>query len=154
MVELIWQHLFCNLPIISVMVVVLVLFKARLDKKKAEKEIKRTQDKFRKLLSQKKSSEVRVGKIGENMAPFMKDWPYDPNRFRFLGNPVDGIQFTDDEVIFVEIKTGKSKLTKTQRSIRNLLRKKDVVSFATFRVGENGCTLKRDGEDEEDEEEV
>ena len=103
-------------------------------------------ERFNKMLSQKKSSEVRVGKIGEHMAPFLKDWPYDPNRFRFLGNPVDGIQFTDNEIIFIEIKTGKSKLTRSQRAIRNLLRKEGVVSFATFRVDEHGSTLKRDEE--------
>jgi len=121
------------------------------NKKKFDKEFKKLKNSFDRLLSQKKSSEVRVGKIGENMAPFLKDWPYDPNRFRFLGNPVDGIQFTNDEIIFVEIKTGKSKLTKTQRAVRNLLRKKDVVSFATFRIDENGCILKKDGEDKDEE---
>jgi len=117
------------------------------DKKKSDKEFKKLKNSFDRLLSQKKSSEIRVGKIGENMAPFMADWPYDPNKFRFLGNPVDGIQFTDDEIIFVEIKTGKSRLTKTQRKIRDILRKKGTVSFATFRVDENGCRLKRDEED-------
>jgi len=96
---------------------------------------------FNTMLSQKKSSEVRVGKIGENMAPFLKDWPYDPNKFRFLGNPVDGIQFTDDEIIFVEIKTGKSKLSKNQKAIKEIV-KSGNIRFATFRVGENGCELK------------
>ena len=96
---------------------------------------------FDTMLSHKKSSEVRVGKIGENMAPFLKDWPYDPNRFRFLGNPVDGMQFTDDEIIFIEIKTGKSRLSKTQKKIKELV-KSGKVRFATFRVGENGCELK------------
>jgi len=119
--------------------------------KRYKDKTKRIQRNYQIMLSQKKSSEVRVGKIGENMAPFLKDWPYDPNRFRFLGNPVDGIQFTNDEIIFVEIKTGKSKLTKTQRAVRNLLRKKDAVSFATFRIDENGCILKKDGEDKDEE---
>ena len=94
-----------------------------------------------KILHQKKSSEVRLGKIGENMAPFFTEWPYDPNAFRFLGNPVDGIQFTDDEVIFVEIKTGKARLSNSQKSIKRLVTE-GKVRFATFRVGEDGCTLK------------
>ncbi len=106
-----------------------------------EGKLKESKNNFDTMLSQKKSSEVRVGKIGENMAPFLKDWPYDPNKFRFLGNPVDGIQFTDNEVIFIEIKTGKSRLSKTQKKIKELV-KKGNVSFATFRVGENGCELK------------
>ncbi len=106
-----------------------------------EDKLAESKNSFDTMLSQKKSSEVRVGKIGENMAPFLKDWPYDPNRFRFLGNPVDGIQFTDDEIIFVEIKTGKSRLSKTQKKIKEIV-KSGNVKFATFRVGENGCELK------------
>ncbi len=148
MIEFTWQHLIYELSImIMVLVGGIVIFKACRSKKKAEEELRKIKTSFDRLLSQKKSSEIRVGKIGENMAPFMEDWPYDPNKFRFIGNPVDGIQFTDDEIIFVEIKTGKSRLTKSQRKIRDILRKKGTVSFATFRVDENGCKLKRD-EDE------
>lgn len=100
-----------------------------------------TQEELKKLVSHAKNSEVRVGKIGENMAPFFKEWPYDPKRFRFLGDPVDGIQFTDDEVVFVEIKTGKARLTSNQKRTKELV-KEGKVKFATFRVGEDGCTLK------------
>jgi len=106
-----------------------------------EGKLAKSKKSFDTMLSQKKSSEVRVGKIGENMAPFLKEWPYDPNRFRFLGNPVDGIQFTDHEIVFVEIKTGKSKLSKSQKRTKELV-KRGSVRFATFRVGENGCELK------------
>lgn len=95
----------------------------------------------KKELSDRKSSEIRLGKIGENMAPFFRDWPYDPNQFRFLGNPVDGIQFGNDEVVFVEIKTGKARLTASQKTVKQLVQE-GKVKFATFRVGEDGCTLK------------
>jgi len=102
--------------------------------------------KGRKILSQKKSSEVRLGKIGENMAPFIKDWPYEHRRFRFIGDPIDGIQFTDEEIIFVEIKTGRSRLTTSQRNIKRLVAA-GKVSFATFRISENGCVLKKESMD-------
>jgi predicted Holliday junction resolvase-like endonuclease len=69
-------------------------------------------EKINKVNYQRKSSEVRLGKIGENLAPFTEHWPWDANNFRFLGSPIDGVQFTDDEVIFVEIKTGNSRLSK------------------------------------------
>ncbi len=124
-----------------------ILWKYIKERRKDRDKVKQINNNYNTMLSQKKSSEVRVGKIGEHMAPFLKDWPYDPNKFRFIGNPVDGIQFTDNEIIFVEIKTGKSKLTKSQRAVRNLLRKEGVVSFATFRVDENGCTLRKDEDD-------
>ena len=114
--------------------------------RKAFKDIRTEKASSKKILSQKKSSEVRLGKIGENMAPFITDWPYEHRRFRFIGDPVDGIQFTDDEVIFVEIKTGKSRLTHSQRNIKKLVAA-GKVSFATFRISENGCSLKKEAMD-------
>jgi len=96
--------------------------------------------KYTKLFHEKKSSEVRVGKIGENLAPFLEGWPYDPNTFRFLGNPIDGIQFSEDKIRFIEIKTGKAKLSGGQRLIRDLILK-GKISFVSFRVGEDGCSL-------------
>jgi predicted Holliday junction resolvase-like endonuclease len=108
--------------------------------------VKAMQKKNDKILHDKLSSEIRVGKIGENMAPFLNEWPYDPSNFRFLGSPIDGVQFTDDEILLVEIKTGKSRLTKSQRNLRDLVKDKKV-NFVTFRVGENGCKLKKVNED-------
>ena len=104
--------------------------------------LKEMQGNYDKMLSQKKSSEVRVGKIGENLAPFLRDWPYDPNNFRFLGNPVDGIQINQDSIILIEIKTGNSRLSKTQKRAKQLVREGKVY-FETFRVSDDGCTLKR-----------
>ena len=106
---------------------------------------KERETEYNKLLGQKKSSEVRVGKIGENMAPFLNGWPYDPNDFRFLGNPIDGIQFNEDELVFVEIKTGKSVLSKKQRWIKQLIRE-GKVGFATFRINENGAVFNKEEE--------
>jgi predicted Holliday junction resolvase-like endonuclease len=93
------------------------------------------------LVYQKKSSEVRLGKTVENVAPFFEEWPYDPNDFRFLGNPVDGISFNEDEIVFVEIKTGMSRLSKNQTKIKSLI-KDGKVKFITFRVNEKGVNIK------------
>lgn len=112
-------------------------------------ELSKSNERYSRLLSQKKSSEVRLGKIAENMAPFFDAWPYDPNNFRFLGNPIDGIQFSNDGVIFMEIKSGKARLTSSQKTVKKLV-KEGKVYFATFRVAENGCLLKVE-EDDDDE---
>lgn len=120
-----------------------ILWKYYKERKKDIASVKKTDRNYSTLLSQKKSSEVRVGKIGENMAPFLYDWPYNPNTFRFLGHPVDGIQFSKDEIVFIEIKTGKSKLTKSQRLARDLVNA-GKVSFATFRINEDGAKLIRE----------
>jgi predicted Holliday junction resolvase-like endonuclease len=80
------------------------------------------------------------------MAPFINDWPYDHRRFRFLGDPIDGIQFTPNEIIFVEIKTGKSRLSSSQKNIKKLV-VAGKVSFATFRISDKGCSLKKEAID-------
>ena len=104
----------------------------------AEKQ--KIQEKYNKELHHRKSSEVRLGKIGENLAPFTKEWPWDPNNFRFLGNPVDGVQFNDDEIIFVEIKTGGARLSRSQKTFRDIV-KAGKVTFVTFKITDNGTKL-------------
>jgi len=101
------------------------------------------QEKYDKELHFRKSSEVRLGKIGENLAPFLNGWPWVPRQFRFLGNPVDGIQFNDDEIIFVEIKTGKARLSKSQKNTKELI-KTGKVSFVTFKITDDGTKLIKD----------
>ena len=96
--------------------------------------------KYERELHYRKSSEVRLGKIGENLAPFVESWPWNPKDFRFLGNPVDGIQFNDDEIIFIEIKTGSARLSRSQKNFRDLVRK-GKVSFVTFKIAEDGCKI-------------
>lgn len=110
------------------------------DRDTALKSVEDMAEEYKKVLHHKKSSEVRVGKIGENLAPFLDGWPYDPNSFRFLGNPIDGIQFADDKIRFVEIKTGKARLSAGQKQVRELVRQ-GKVSFVSFRIDESGCSL-------------
>lgn len=107
----------------------------------AETALKEELERYAKLQNQKKSSEVRLGQIGEHLAPFLDKWPWDSKRFRFLGKPIDGIQFDEDQITFVEIKTGHSQLNKRQRNIRDLI-KEGKVSFAIFRIGEEECQVK------------
>ncbi|MGB1586197.1 MAG: Holliday junction resolvase-like protein [Thermoplasmatota archaeon] len=69
--------------------------------------------------SQKRSQSTRYGQITEQFAPFLAHWPWDPKRFKFLGDPIDGIQFTPEGVIFIEIKTNTSRLSTVQRQVRD-----------------------------------
>lgn len=88
---------------------------------------------YDKLFSQKKSSEVRTGLITEQISPFLSDYPLDPATARFIGNPIDFIHFDEDKVTFVEVKTGKSQLSKKQRRIRDLVGE-GKVEFVIYRV--------------------
>jgi len=73
-----------------------------------------------------RSQQVRYGKAWEKFAPFMENFPYDPNSFKFIGEPIDGIVFDPEKIVFLEIKTGKSALTQKQRAIRELVKAKKV----------------------------
>ena len=125
--------------ICTVLAVIIIL----LIKSKSKKEINTYKEKYNRAVSQRKSAEVRLGKIGENIAPFVHDWPYDSSNFRFIGSPVDGIQFNDDGIIMIEIKTGGSRLTKTQKKAKSLI-KEGKFYFETFRINDKGCVLKRE----------
>ena len=85
--------------------------------------------KIEELSSQKQSLSTTYGKITEQFAPFMKNYPYSPENFRFIGNPIDGIQFEEDNIIFVEFKTNKSKLTTSQNRIKKLVENAKIKWF-------------------------
>jgi len=95
--------------------------------------IKDLEESYSKLLSQKKSSEVRLGQISENLAPFLKEFKYDPKKCHFLGNPIDYVIFEEDKIVFLEIKSGESTLSSTQRNIRDLI-KDGKVYFDQMRI--------------------
>jgi predicted Holliday junction resolvase-like endonuclease len=84
---------------------------------------------------------VLKGQIAEQLAPYFPAFPFRPSEARFLGKPVDFIVFEglDDEVvrrvIFVEVKSGKSRLTKAERSLQECLDARRV-SYEVFRIAE------------------
>lgn len=67
------------------------------------------------------SERVRLGQVTESILPFLSTFPHDAKRVRFLGQPIDMVVFNDDEVVFVEVKTGDAKLTEKQRHIKKLI---------------------------------
>lgn len=69
----------------------------------------------------------------EQYFPFLKKYPYLPENFRFLGSPIDGIQFEEDKIIFIEFKAASAPLTVKQKQIANLVNQ-NQVSFEEFRI--------------------
>lgn len=100
---------------------------------KLEKDLYNEEQSRKTTLSQKKSSEVRLGNIAEKLAPFLEDFPYDPEDAIFAGKPIDYIVFDDKAVVFVEIKSGNSQLSKKQRHIRDLI-KDNRVEWKEIRI--------------------
>ena len=76
---------------------------------------------------------VRRGFTTEQWLPLTEAYPWDPRNFRFLGAPIDGVQFEDDRVVLVEFKSGRSRLSDRQLRIRELVQN-GRVEFREVRV--------------------
>jgi len=92
-----------------------------------------TRKKLADLKFQKRSLSSKYGKMTEQFLPFLEEYPYDSQNFRFLGSPIDGVQFDDEKIVLIEFKTADSGLSSKQRKIRELVKKKRV-SFEEIRL--------------------
>jgi predicted Holliday junction resolvase-like endonuclease len=123
------------------------------DNIKREKEVEKLKKDLETLLSQKKSGEVRLGKTAEHLAPLV-NWPHNPEHAHFLGSPVDFLQYNLDgdkgEILFIEIKTGGARLSKSQKQIRDIIRAGRVY-FATYRLSADGIKFTKLTNEQEDE---
>lgn len=95
-----------------------------------------------------KSRVVLGGQFSEQLAPFLPDFEYLPTECRFVGKPVDLIVFKgmDDkninEVVFVEVKSGKATLSPIEKRLKETIEKKKV-RWEEYRIPEE-LTEKRD----------
>ena len=76
-----------------------------------------------------RSRSTLKGRISEQMAPLLPEFPFSPADARFIGNPIDFVVFdgytnAKDEkgdainVVLVEVKKGKGKLTRVESLIK------------------------------------
>ena len=116
-----------------------------LDRTKANVELMKNlqslQEKFDKLQFQKVSADVKLGQKAENILPFLDSFPYKDDEIKGLFQPVDLIVFRQDEIVFVEVKTGSAGLSEKERRIRDLI-KDGKVRFEVHRMNEKGVTVK------------
>jgi predicted Holliday junction resolvase-like endonuclease len=94
---------------------------------------RRSKVKYNDIAFRKSSLSSRYGKMTEQFMPFLKDYPYDPANFRFLGTPIDGIQFNEDKIVFIEFKAASSKMSDKQRNIADLVYQKKI-DFEEHRI--------------------
>jgi len=79
-----------------------------------------------------RSQAVTVGKVHEQLIPYLPDFHYNPKDARFLGTPVDLIVFDGlaegqlRRIVFLEVKTGASTLTSRERQVRDVIEARDV----------------------------
>ncbi len=87
----------------------------------------------------KRSKAVITGQISEQLAPLLPDFPANYDEVKFLGKPIDFIAFvglensqnenekcTIDEILFIEVKTGDSKLSEREKAIKKAIDEKKV----------------------------
>jgi predicted Holliday junction resolvase-like endonuclease len=86
-----------------------------------------------------RSQAVTMGKVHEQLIPYLPDFPYNPKDVRFLGSPVDLVIFDGlaagrlERIVFVEVKTGGAVLTSRERCVRDVVQARDV-EWAELRV--------------------
>lgn len=87
----------------------------------------------------KRSRAVIGGQVSEQLAPFLPDFPWRPTEARFIGKPIDFLIFKGldgkeiEEVVFVEVKTGESRLSGVERSLRDAIAA-GKVTWAEYRA--------------------
>lgn len=108
---------------------------AKLDEEKLRNDV---------VISQKKSSETRLGQVTEHIVPFLENCRHDPKNMHFMGQPIDYIVFDFDqgEITFVEVKTGNAKESHRQKLIKNMI-KSGKVYYESMRVNTKGVITKK-----------
>lgn len=107
---------------------IIQFFRNQCDKKKLRKD------------AVKRSKAVINGQVAEQIAPFLPDFPANPSDARFIGKPVDFIVFSGlsenekiDEILFVEVKTGKSLLSEREKEVKKAIEKGNV-RYVEYRI--------------------
>lgn len=89
-----------------------------------------------------RSARTLSGKTMERFVPFLEKFGYDPHDVRWLGDPIDFVIFDGysknkeigpDRIVFMEVKSGGSKLSKVQRKIRDIIDKRRI-SWSEFHL--------------------
>lgn len=89
--------------------------------------------------SVQQSKATTLGYVSEKIAPLLPNFPYSYKDLVFLGKWVDYICFDGlstgelKQVVFIEIKTGKSQLNKNESMIKSVI-EKGRVKWETVRI--------------------
>jgi len=98
-----------------------------------------------------KSRAVLGGQFSEQLAPYLPNFKYLPTECKFLGKPIDFLVFKGmdekkiEEVVFVEVKSGNSKLNQHEKNLKETIEKKRV-RWVEYRIPQE-LTEKKDIED-------
>ncbi|MBT3642673.1 hypothetical protein HN604_03685 [archaeon] len=72
-----------------------------------------------------RSRSVLKGQISEQLAPYLPNFSFASSECKFIGKPIDFIAFRGldrgivDEIVFVEVKSGNSKLSPIEKEVKS-----------------------------------
>jgi predicted Holliday junction resolvase-like endonuclease len=87
------------------------------------------------------SRAVLGGQFSEQLSPYLPDFNYSPTECKFIGKPIDFICFKGmdekniSKVIFIEVKSGKSKVNFQERNLKEAIKNKRV-RWEEYRIPE------------------
>lgn len=94
-----------------------------------------------------RSRAVLGGQFSEQIAPFLPGFPCNPGDVRFVGKPIDFVAFpgsaegTDiEEIYFIEVKSGQSKLNPREKQIK-LAVEQGRVKYLEYRIPDENSKL-------------
>jgi predicted Holliday junction resolvase-like endonuclease len=79
-----------------------------------------------------RSRSVLSGMFAEQLAPYLPNFPFSPTEAKFIGAPIDFLIFRGmdahhiEEVIFVEMKSGSTRLNHNEHSLKDAIDNKRV----------------------------
>jgi len=133
---------------VGVFIVLLVVMQRRVSEadlramEEAERWLEKQTDVIRADAIAKSKAVVR-GKVAEHLVPFDNVFEFDPRDCRYLGAPIDFVCFDGmtegllERIVFVEVKTGRSRLSAREREIRDAIFNGEVA-FLTYQVDDEG----------------
>ncbi|MBR1911118.1 MAG: Holliday junction resolvase [Treponema sp.] len=106
--------------------------------------MQRTKDMF--LIKKEREGAVRRsravlgGQFGEQLAPYLPDFPCNPGDVQFIGKPVDFIAFPGSaegkpikDIVLIEVKSGNSTLSEREREVKAAVRS-GRVHYVEYRL--------------------
>ncbi|MBI2145023.1 hypothetical protein HYU18_01735 [Candidatus Woesearchaeota archaeon] len=87
----------------------------------------------------RRSKRTLLGKLWEQVSPYLPKFPFRPSDMKFLGSPIDFIIFDGasendiKQVIFLEVKTGDSRLSIQEKKLKHAI-ESGKVSWKMFNV--------------------
>lgn len=96
------------------------------------KELIQSAEKYMRYDAIKRSKRILLGKLWEQVSPYIPKFPFRPSDMKFLGSPIDFIVFDGasendiKQVIFLEVKSGDSKLSDQERKLKKAIEEGNV----------------------------